>query len=111
VFDLKWHDFEYKKAYDAKEGYFEARVRPDFRTIMEGDIYRVNVIVSRQLYHMADIDADKMVEQQVDQAYSKIVREMQHLIRASRPKEILHGKGIPAFASNSHTTVRDPLTD
>lgn len=106
VFDLKWHEFTDKAAYDCKEGYFEARVRPEFRNIMEGDIYRVNVLVSNRVFIQFKGDAQRMVEDQTDRAYDKIVREMKDLIRAARMPKPLEGKMKVDLASNSHTSPR-----
>jgi len=106
VFDLKWIPFKPKMNMEAYEGWWEARVKRDFQQCFKNEIFRVNVMISTHEMKFAMNENDHarnahMVSMYKENAYRKIVEELQRVIRLEAGPEELYAE------MSDHPSMRD----
>jgi len=106
VFDLKWIPFKPMMNMEAYEGMWEARVRHEFQHWFKDEIFRVNVMISTHEMKFAMNQNDHasnahMISRYKDNAYRKIVDELQRVIRLEAGPEQLYAEMA------DHPAIRD----
>ncbi len=81
VFDMKWFEWhETVMSFATKQGVWEARVKPQFRGVFDGEVYTHSKEIAMSYLEMRVSDVDRVKEHAKEQCYRELVDQLQDII-------------------------------